>query len=359
MVPSGSRFFDPTILFELTKIILADSARIIARCLAVDRLFKFHQHGGEEMPTTCIWKAARCSIFPYFPLKSIIAAQGVCTLWRHLLPLSDIDKTRRGLLNLYFEIIESPVFVRTRPWVLENLQDFDRQAYIDALLDQHDYLPDDFRVWILEWPSKAVIACCWPGLPYRYWGYNETDDIERIPGCNFLGRIPPVLHTVQINRIGQMEAWVKVDVPALLIWEDISMYSKTWLVLGQKPVCSHAVYTLINANYDGEGEYGDLDRDEESESEDDNTEGEYAYHGVYSSWTYWLRCRFEETEAAAGAAQEAEESGTASLTGECGSGPHLDGVPVTKDEWFRARSKFDRVWAESHDTGRRHRASLD
>ncbi|KAJ6544365.1 hypothetical protein B0H19DRAFT_903165, partial [Mycena capillaripes] len=198
-------------------------------------------------------------IFPYFSLKSIIAAQGVCTLWRHLLPLSDIDKTRRGLLNLYFEIIESPVFVRTSPWVLKNLQDFVRQAYSDALLDQHDYLPDDFRIWILEWPAKAVIACCWPGLPDTYWARWETDGIERIEGCNFLGRIPPVVHTVQITQIGQIEQRVEIDVPALLIWEDNRVFPMTWLVLGQRPVCSHAVYTLPKAKYDGEGEYGDSD----------------------------------------------------------------------------------------------------
>ncbi|KAJ7983189.1 hypothetical protein DFH06DRAFT_978220, partial [Mycena polygramma] len=136
-------------------------------------------------------------IFPHCPLKSLIAAQGVSQLWRQLVPLADISPARRGLLKLYLEIIESPVFIKTRPWLLENLRPFDREACIHALLDQHDYLPEDFRIWILEWPAKAVIACCWPGLPEKYYGRAEADGVERIRGCNFLGRIPPVVHTVK------------------------------------------------------------------------------------------------------------------------------------------------------------------
>ncbi|KAJ7075725.1 hypothetical protein B0H15DRAFT_649676 [Mycena belliarum] len=98
-------------------------------------------------------------IFPHMPLKSLIAAYGVSKLWRHLAPLAEIIPPRRGLLDLYFNIMESPIFERTRPWLLDNLRPFNREAYIEALLAQHDYLPDDFRIWILEWPAKAVIAC--------------------------------------------------------------------------------------------------------------------------------------------------------------------------------------------------------
>ncbi|KAJ7825459.1 hypothetical protein B0H13DRAFT_1918618 [Mycena leptocephala] len=101
----------------------------------------------------------------------------------------------------------------------------DQQAYIDALLDQQAYLPDDFRIWILEWPAKAAIACCWPGLPYKYWRGPELDD-GAIQGCNFLGRIPPVLHTVpvQINRIGPTEDWVEVNAI-----EDAEEAEKKWV----------------------------------------------------------------------------------------------------------------------------------
>ncbi|KAJ7499938.1 hypothetical protein FB451DRAFT_1008621, partial [Mycena latifolia] len=174
------------------------------------------------------------------PLKFRIAAHGVSKLWRHLAPLADIISPRRGLLDLYFKIIESPVFERTRPWLLKNLRPFDREAYIAVLLEQHNYLPDDFRIWILEWPAKAVIACCWPGLPAKYYGSLETDDVELIEGCTFLGRVPPVVHTVLFAR-GHSEEPVSVDVPALLTWEDAD--GKRWLVLSENYICSYVVYT--------------------------------------------------------------------------------------------------------------------
>ncbi|KAJ7166089.1 hypothetical protein C8R46DRAFT_997180 [Mycena filopes] len=337
-------------------------------------------------------------IFPNRPLKSIIAARGVCKLWRRLVPHSDIDAVRRKLLNLYYEIIESPAFRQSRTWTEDNLQPFDRQAYIDALLDQHDYLPDDFRIWILEWPAKAVIACCWPGLPYKFWGRNETDDIEQIHGCNFLGRIPPIVHTVKIRQIGRMEGPVEVDVPAILVWQADFM---VWLVLEQRPTCSHAVYVLEADSYDGQGEYGDTyapDSEAEAsesggagtlESSDDESDGqgeygdtyapdseaeasesggagtlessdgesdhgEYTYHGVFSSWTHWLKCAMEAVEYAVDDA--IENPGTLSDRKE-GPDYRLNGVIVPADEWFRTRPRVDRVWADSHDTGRRSRST--
>jgi hypothetical protein len=44
----------------------------------------------------------------------------------------------------------------------------------------------------------------------------------------------------------------------------------TWLVLGQRPVCSHAVYALPGANYDADGEFGnpEVDSDEDKEGSD-------------------------------------------------------------------------------------------
>ncbi|KAJ7154618.1 hypothetical protein C8R46DRAFT_440921 [Mycena filopes] len=142
-------------------------------------------------------------IFPNMRLKGLISARGVSKRWRELISLADIHPTRLTLLRLYQQIVHDPLFLRTRPWTLENLRPFDRQAYIDALLAQHNYIPDDFRFWILEWPARAAIACAWPGLPDVYVP-EGTDEVERISGCNFLGRIPPLVHrvTLDLMKIG-------------------------------------------------------------------------------------------------------------------------------------------------------------
>ncbi|KAJ7915822.1 hypothetical protein B0H13DRAFT_1478229, partial [Mycena leptocephala] len=52
---------------------------------------------------------------------SLIATRSVRALWRHLVPLAGISPARRGLLGLYYRIIESPAFHLTRPWLFDNL----------------------------------------------------------------------------------------------------------------------------------------------------------------------------------------------------------------------------------------------
>jgi hypothetical protein len=88
-------------------------------------------------------------------------------------------------------IINSPVFMRPRPWVLENSRRFDREAYIFVLLAQYPRLPEDFRVWISEWPTHAVVGGAWPGLPLGSCLPNDGDDNERFSGVNWLALIPP------------------------------------------------------------------------------------------------------------------------------------------------------------------------
>ncbi|KAJ7249452.1 hypothetical protein C8J57DRAFT_1357008 [Mycena rebaudengoi] len=86
-------------------------------------------------------------IFPLFCLKCLIAGSGLCRGWAHLIHISDIDPSCRALLRLFRLLIHSPSFLPTHRWSLEHLQPFDRQAYVDALLTQHDGLPEDFRLW--------------------------------------------------------------------------------------------------------------------------------------------------------------------------------------------------------------------
>lgn len=103
--------------------------------------------------------------FQWLPLRSLITAQGVNCQWRRLVPLADIPPARRALFNLYIDFIGSPSFLPSRHAILTTLRSFDREAYVAFFVDKGLSLPDEFLLWILEWPSKAVFGRSWPGLP--------------------------------------------------------------------------------------------------------------------------------------------------------------------------------------------------
>ncbi|KII94389.1 hypothetical protein PLICRDRAFT_36656 [Plicaturopsis crispa FD-325 SS-3] len=112
-------------------------------------------------------------VFAHLPhLRSLIAAQGVNRDWRRLLPLSDIRPARRALLELYMHAVKSPSFLATRETILPQIVPFDREEYLAKLCPapphSPDMLPEQFRLWILEWPTRATISRLWPG--YRGTG---------------------------------------------------------------------------------------------------------------------------------------------------------------------------------------------
>lgn len=112
---------------------------------------RFWQYGNGTRGGTKYYEVSRSpaptklTIFPpellleiqaHLTLKFLIAAQGVIQQWRTLVPLADISPHRRDFYEFYMKLVESPIFLTTRPGVLVNLHPFDRQAYLDALLEQ-------------------------------------------------------------------------------------------------------------------------------------------------------------------------------------------------------------------------------
>ncbi|KIJ41145.1 hypothetical protein M422DRAFT_255997 [Sphaerobolus stellatus SS14] len=147
-------------------------------------------------------------LFSHFSLKALVASRGTCREWRNLVPKANIPPPRRLLLDLYLELIEDEYFHLTRPWVLENLKEIDREAYVGALIQQGANLPEDFRLWVLEWPAKATIAGIWPGLP--------DDAVEdgfkgRLLGRNVLGIIPLQLSSIPFVPTQRC-------IPAICLW---------------------------------------------------------------------------------------------------------------------------------------------
>ncbi|KAJ7262012.1 hypothetical protein C8J57DRAFT_1513803 [Mycena rebaudengoi] len=176
-------------------------------------------------------------IFSLFPLQSLIAAQGVSHSWRALLPhiLLYIDAIRRELFEFYFTLIDNPVFLRTRPWVVQNLRNFDRQGYIDAILSQHHYIPPHFRLWILEWPAREVIGCAWPGLPSQYEHRDLVQDAvpqrpKDVPGLLVWATYDNMIWLPLDDRLPEKErdgVWLLFD--DFFGDEDEYHFSQNWL----------------------------------------------------------------------------------------------------------------------------------
>ncbi|PPQ92219.1 hypothetical protein CVT25_008991 [Psilocybe cyanescens] len=94
-------------------------------------------------------------MFLFLELKPYIISHGVCKDWQGLLPLVKLHPIRRRLLALYHQIINTPHFERSLTWSLENLEPFDRQAYIDSLLSQYPAIPEEFPLLIWRTESKT------------------------------------------------------------------------------------------------------------------------------------------------------------------------------------------------------------
>ncbi|EDR00816.1 uncharacterized protein LACBIDRAFT_313023 [Laccaria bicolor S238N-H82] len=194
-------------------------------------------------------------VFSFLPLKSLINGRTISQEWRRLIPLADINPTRQALLDFYLTLIDSPIFLQTRPWVLANLEPFNRQQYIDDLIDQHPYVPEAFRVWILEWPAKAVIGCNWPGLPNVHAGRDIADNVHRIEGNNSLAPLPPTICALPFMNYTAAAHFI----PALFIFH--GQQSTVWLMLDERESLRDKVYTLVEGGNSLFDEKGDSDWD--------------------------------------------------------------------------------------------------
>jgi F-box domain len=102
------------------------------------------------------------------PLKSLLAVRCVCQKWRHLVQYAHIDPLRREYLNLYDELIISPEFLSAcNKAKTTELPTIDRKEVIDDLERvasvQGGQVPKEFKMYILEWPTKAICGWIWPG----------------------------------------------------------------------------------------------------------------------------------------------------------------------------------------------------
>ncbi|KAF8956683.1 hypothetical protein BDZ97DRAFT_1623748, partial [Flammula alnicola] len=177
--------------------------------------------------------------FSFLELKSLIASQGVCQEWRRLVPLAELDPARRRLLDLYHTVINSPLFIKMNSPGF-HFTPFDRQAYVDCLLSQYHKIPHEFRLWILEWPSRAVIASLWPALPLEDC---VTDTCTKRSGANWIAFTPPQLSAVIYGSFSRFETREREFIPGLLTWSVNG--ETTWIVFDERPDLFGRVFSLF------------------------------------------------------------------------------------------------------------------
>ncbi|KAF4616401.1 hypothetical protein D9613_008862 [Agrocybe pediades] len=182
------------------------------------------QHTFQDLPNELA-----LAIFSLLELKSYIVLHGVCKKWKQLLPSADIHPIRRRMFNLFHHMLQHPRFPETRPWTLKNLRtSFNRKAYIDALLSKYRAVPEEFRLWILEWPARMVSFGMWPGLPVTF---HKENTLDKAYGMNWIAWRTeddlPGYYEVLYRHPSREDRWL----PALQFWQ--MDYGGSWLIFGK------------------------------------------------------------------------------------------------------------------------------
>ncbi|KAF9641575.1 putative f-box domain cyclin-like protein [Lasiodiplodia theobromae] len=113
-------------------------------------------------------------IASYLQLRELILLRNASKHWQALINnnLSFIRRARQELHRLWDDTIHSPYFLPSRARVLPALRPFDRIQYLHSLSCGLP-LPEEFELWVLEWPAKAVIGWTWPGLDNGLYAFSH------------------------------------------------------------------------------------------------------------------------------------------------------------------------------------------
>ncbi|PPR04692.1 hypothetical protein CVT26_015017 [Gymnopilus dilepis] len=208
------------LLHRLCKVV----ARTVRRAQSKFRKEKFpFQHLPRELQLIC---------FSYMTVETLIAARSVCSTWRSLLPHAEmmVHPIRLRLYRLYLKIIANPRPDRQSQRYISQFirKKFNREKYLRYLtrrqFKHHTVqVPDEFRIWVLEWPAKLVINGLWPGLPFSefFMSTAATAGASLRCGINYLARRPaPRLELIveSYTRRRPQEQLLKKNIWACMLW---------------------------------------------------------------------------------------------------------------------------------------------
>ena len=107
-------------------------------------------------------------------------------------------------------------------------------------MDQHSYVPEPLRVWILEWPAKAVLGRISPRLPNVHCGRDIADNVHRIEGNNSLAPLVTTSHNL-CSAVYELHCGRSLD-SGLFIFH--GQQKTIWLMLEEREGLRDKVYHL-------------------------------------------------------------------------------------------------------------------
>jgi hypothetical protein len=167
-------------------------------------------------------------IFARMTLKSLICTRCVCHRLRDVSLLSSVDSTRSALYELYLTATLSPAMQAAKDYIEARLIRFDRETYLASLYAQHPYVPEEFQMWLLEWPAGVAIGFVWPGLPK---GSFEDYGDKHLRSWNYLSVHPPQLYAIEFYTEPE-DPYIAAMLP---IQTENSSTFATYLVLDDRP----------------------------------------------------------------------------------------------------------------------------
>jgi len=178
-------------------------------------------------------------ILSYCDLSSLIAAIGSYSVWRQSCTLRDVHPTRRRLLDMYLNLVRSKTFLASRACVKKVCERFDREEYIRKMERQRGIVavPADFRMYILEWPERAVFDSLWPGMPLNL-DISGSAMLFRRRGRNLLHHDTKHFQNMAMFDIDpEHRGREQMSITALGLWKPRRGAGVgTWLVVGTHPL---------------------------------------------------------------------------------------------------------------------------
>lgn len=172
-------------------------------------------------------------IISWLPLKSLIATRGLNHHWQHLISIATILPARRKLFTLFLKAIAHVQVTDIIESIRPHLRQIDRLTYVASLESKIGgiEIPDEFRVWVLEWPS-AVLGWTWPGLDVRSF---DAAALINAHGFSRLSHLYILVEDVVIaenirGSEGEHLRCEKVTMQAIEVYK--GTFWSHWLVLG-------------------------------------------------------------------------------------------------------------------------------